>query len=572
MRFAITRSKALLLLVPLLAVGATGCFADRPVLPGPCAVTNVGATGVVAGAAPLGTTTYPIPAGARFVSPDGSDAASGLQAAPWRTLTHAVVAAPSGTTIVLRAGTYREMVETRADKRFTFQPYPNEVAWMSGSRPVTGWVSDGNAWRKDGWTARFSRAWVDPNMIDPRYPMAAYPDMAFIDGTPLRQVGQRAAVVAGTFFVDEASSRLWVGSDPAGHVVEASVIAEALHVHAPDTVVRGLGFKHFANPMVRLGAVKAVGARTIIEHNVIVDNATAGLSVIGPDAVVRRNTLTRNGQLGIHGNDALRMLAESNVASANNSERFITWSAAGGVKVTDSTGVVMRGNVADDNWGHGIWYDSFSHDATVVRNVVRRNASAGIFFEMSHGALIAGNVSANNLAGIQSGESSDVDLWNNVMIDNTYAFKAYKGYRVAAPTGFTIRNNVISVRQPSGLPQLDNDDVTGSMTWSQMEWTSDHNAFYRRSSVTNEFFEVLANGAGRLHYKDRQSLVTATGLERNSLSTDNVAVDPYVTDAASCQYGLPAGSAARGRGLPLPPNVAAALDLPVGGSVNIGLI
>ena len=47
------------------------------------------------------------------------------------------------------------------------------------------------------------------------------------------------------------------------------------------------------------------------------------------------------------------------------------------LKVTDSTGVVMRDNVADDNWGHGIWYDSFSHDATVIHNVTRRNASAG---------------------------------------------------------------------------------------------------------------------------------------------------------------------------------------------------
>jgi hypothetical protein len=527
---------------------------------------------VVAGAQPLGSTTYPIPAGARFVSPSGSDAASGLLATPWRTLTHAVVAAPSGTTIVLRAGTYREMVETRVDKRFTFQPYPNEAAWMSGSRPVTGWVSDGNAWRKDGWTVRFSRSWVDPNMIDPLFPMAAYPDMAFIDGTPLRQVGQRAAVVAGTFFVDEASSELWVGSDPTGHVVEATVIAEGLHVNAPDTVIRGLGFKHFGNPLFRLGAVKAVGARTVVEQNVIVDNATAGLSVIGPDAVVRRNTLTRNGQLGVHGHVATRMLLESNVVSGNNSERFVTWQAAGGVKVTNSTGVVMRGNVADDNRGHGLWYDVGSHDATVIHNVTRRNASAGIFFEMSNSAMIAGNVSTDNVAGIQAGESSDVDVWNNVMIDNTYGFKAYKGPRVAAPTRFTIRNNVISTRQPSGLPQLDNDDVTGTMTWSQMEWTSDHNAFYRRSSVTNEFFELLANGPGRLHYKDRQSIATATGLERNSLSTDNVAVDPYVTDAASCRYGLPAGSAARGRGLPLPPNVATALGLPVGGSVNIGIV
>ena len=86
---------------------------------------------------------------------------------------------------------------------------------------------------------------------------------------------------------------------------------------------------------------------------------------------------------------------------------------------------------------------------------------------------------------------------------------------------------------------------------------------YGRSEVSSSF-------AGR--YKDRRSIADATGLERNSLSTDDVAVNPYVVDAAACAYGLPAGSAARGRGAPLPLNVATALGVPVGGSVDIGII
>jgi hypothetical protein len=574
MRLPRSRPQSLLLflLVPLLAVGATGCFSDPNGPPIPCAVDDVSAMGAPAGAQPLGSSTYPVPAEARFVSNSGSDAASGLVATPWRTLTHAVEAAPTNTTIVLRAGTYRETVVTRVDKRLTFQPYPNEEAWMSGSRVVTGWVRDGNAWRKDGWTARFSRSWLNPAMVDPAFPMAGYPDMAFVDGTPLRQVGQRADVAAGTFFVDEVSSKLWVGDDPTGRKVEASVLAEGLEVLGADSVVRGLGFKHFANPIFRLGAVKASGARMVVEHNVIVDNATAGLSVVSPDVTVRRNTMTRNGQLGVHGEVATRMRLEANVLSSNNSERFVKSQAAGGVKITASTGVLMRGNVADDNRAHGLWFDMKSHDATVVHNVTRRNASAGIFFENSYRALIAGNVSTDNIAGIQTGQSRDVAVWNNVMIDNTYGFKAYKGFEEPTVVGFTIRNNVISTRRASGLPLLDNDDVTGSMTWVEMGWTSDHNAFYRRSSVANEFFEVLADGPGRLHYKDRQSIAAATGLERNSLSTDDVAINPYVTDAAACVYGLPAGSAARGRGAALPLNVANALGVPVGGSVDIGIL
>ena len=44
--------------------------------------------------------------------------------------------------------------------------------------------------------------------------MAAYPDQVWIDGVAQRQVGSRDAVVAGTFFVDTAAHRLYLGTNP----------------------------------------------------------------------------------------------------------------------------------------------------------------------------------------------------------------------------------------------------------------------------------------------------------------------------------------------------------------------
>ncbi|MDQ3641840.1 MAG: DUF1565 domain-containing protein, partial [Actinomycetota bacterium] len=155
------------------------------------------------GALAVGTTAYAVPTGAKFVSPSGSDANPGTESAPWRTLTHAVKTASSGSTIVMRAGTYREGVQFYA-KTLTIQSYPKETVWMSGSDVVTGWVSDGSAWRKDGWTATFDRTDYTGVMVDPAYPLAAWPDMAFIDGAARRQVASRAEVVPGTFFVDYA--------------------------------------------------------------------------------------------------------------------------------------------------------------------------------------------------------------------------------------------------------------------------------------------------------------------------------------------------------------------------------
>src|SRR6478752_6122268 len=59
-----------------------------------------------AGSAAVGSTSYPVPLGALFVAPSGSDNAAGTQAAPLRTVAKAVLKSSSGSTVVLRAGTY----------------------------------------------------------------------------------------------------------------------------------------------------------------------------------------------------------------------------------------------------------------------------------------------------------------------------------------------------------------------------------------------------------------------------------------------------------------------------------
>ena len=59
------------LLLPILAAGLVSCAPRTAVEPG----------GVEAGAAPLGSTSYAVPGGAKFVSPFGNDCAAGTKAA-----------------------------------------------------------------------------------------------------------------------------------------------------------------------------------------------------------------------------------------------------------------------------------------------------------------------------------------------------------------------------------------------------------------------------------------------------------------------------------------------------------
>ena len=197
--------------------------------------------------------------------------------------------APTGGTVVVRAGTYRETVTI--SKTVTLQNYPNEAVWLDGSQAVTGWVADGSTWRKDGWTQRFDHSptytqgaadsttpdWQFVNTST--YPMAAHPDQVFIDGAPQQQVKSKSLVTAGTFYLDESTSKLYVGSNPSGKSVDASTIIKAINVRAANSVVRGIGIRRFSPSVFHIAAVTIEQPGVKFENVVVADSATTGLSV-----------------------------------------------------------------------------------------------------------------------------------------------------------------------------------------------------------------------------------------------------------------------------------------------------
>ena len=530
---------------------------------------TVNASGQPVGALPLGTTAYPIPPGALFVSTVGDDRAPASRLAPVRSVQHAVDIASPGSTIVLRAGVYRERVDIPPAKALTLESYPGEVVWFSGSRAVSNWTPHAGAWRADGWTARFNHEGLDPPLLIGADPRTGYPDMAFLDGRPLHQVATRADVVPGTFFVDESTSQLFVGSNPLGHMLEASVLSEALNVQAPGSIVRGLGFMHYATSVPDGGAVRGWQG-VLFENDVFTNNAAAGLSLRGADTV-RRITSTFNGQLGIHGHMASGSVIKDSVTSSNNTDRFNPEAAAGGIKLTASTNVTLRGNVAEDNYGHALWLDEGSDHAIVARNLPRRNErGAGVMFELSSFGIIAGNISTDNQVGIQAGEASHVQVWNNTLVNNETGISAYDDARPLRPVDTTIRNNIVSAG-PRSKTLLINADVSYTRTWKDMAWTSDHNAFYRPCTTATGDISSLANGAaGPLLYRTVRSQAAASAQERHSLETDNTATDPYVSDAGRDNYRTIVGSPANGAGTPWPADIALALGLPAAHRVDIG--
>src|SRR5689334_22114457 len=157
------------------------------------------------GSAAVGTTTYAVPSGAIYAVPGGSTSGSGTSSSPYQSAQTAIDKAPSGATIVLRKGLYREQLTIPFNKKLTIQSYPNEAVWLEGSRVVTGWLPVGTTWSApwstilDNKVSMTEGADERSRYLESGYPMAGDPHQVWVDGVELTQVGSASAVTAGKF-------------------------------------------------------------------------------------------------------------------------------------------------------------------------------------------------------------------------------------------------------------------------------------------------------------------------------------------------------------------------------------
>ena len=529
--------------------------------------------GTPPGAAPLGTTNYAIPAtNAFFVAPTGSDNAAGTQAAPWATLGHAVAAAPNHATIVMRAGIYRESV-TIASKTLTIQPYPNEAVVLRGSRIVSGFVKTGSQWVLKGWNYQFPRQ--NARAVSPDHPLANAPDQVFVDGSELAQVAKASSVTARSFYVDYTAHQLVIGTDPNGHTVEASTQTLGLRLEqARGSIVRGIEVDRYATPADTHGAVLDRSGGTVYENDWFVDNASAGLSVQASGILVTHDTFTDNGQLGLHGVQADNLHVTECEMKHNNIEGFDEHQEAGGMKLTSSNDALIDYNLADGNLAKGFWFDINSLRATMVRNEAYANADEGFQFEISSGAVIAGNVAwRNGGGGVRIIESQHVDIYNNVLYQNASAVDVWEGTRPQNVSDITIRNNIMMDGVKGAVEMVDVHDFTGKLTGAQMGVSVDADAYCRTAVTLPPQVAAWANGkSGQARYTSLAAFRKATGSDAHGIACDGSAATTMVASAPSGNFTLASGSPGTGAGVALPSNVAHALDVSPGVAVDLGLL
>jgi len=562
-------SLAVLAALPVLALtGSAALYAVQPPTQAAAAVA-----GTPYGAVALGTARYAVPATARYVSPVGNDAAAGTATAPYRTLGRAVSASPSGTTVVLRGGTYRESVSFYG-KQLTIQNYPGEKVWLDGSDPVSGWVADGDDFRKDNWTPAFKHG-TRADLTNPSYPLAAYPEMVFVDGAAQRQVATRAEVVPGTFYADSTNHRLYLGTNPSGRQVDSSSRKRALYLNqANGSVVRGIGVVHYANHPDDLGAVLAEGSGIVLENLVVLQNAAIGVSFLGQNGVVRDSSITDNGQLGVHANRANGLVVENNLLQHNNTEHFAITGAQGNLKVTSTIGVTVRDNLVRYSLGRGLWFDIDSSNISVVRNALVDNADRGLQIELAGSAIVASNLFANNGAdAISMLASQNVQVYNNSFWRNGRSMFVVDDARDDVQN-ITARNNVTSGTRSGTSQIVAVEDTTRSRTAAAMGVTFNNDAYAQQTGYTAAWWFGWANYPSSYPvFSSLSAFRSATGQESRGASVTTTSAEQFFVDPANGDFTVRLGSAPT-TVVPaaLPSSVAAALGLVSGVTPALGAL
>lgn len=394
---------------------------------------SAGARDASAGDFPSLDTNFAVPAGAIFVSPAGSDTAAGTQTEPLRTIKAGIARVPSGGTVVVRAGTYREDWDT-IGKKITVQPFPGEKVSVKGSVVVDRFQAQGNGWAIVNFTSPFCQNCVPTDALNPNFAMAANPDQVFFDGVPQKQVAAAGQLAPGSFFVDPKSKQVVLGSNPGQQVVEVAQrwkLAEFVP-GSEGSVIRGLTIAHYAPHWGvsdgagfrhdQLGAVVVYARNLTFSHNVFMRNSGTPLFIAQVDATVKNNLFTQNGYRAFGANLADRLTLQDNTFSHSNTDRWAVENCAAActtaaVKVTRATDIAVDGNKFTDTVGPGFWCDLGCVNASLTNNAFTNNTS-GIFYEVSSGAAIKGNTFTGNKYGIHISGSDHVSIESNTFNPN----------------------------------------------------------------------------------------------------------------------------------------------------------
>ena len=399
----------------------------------------------------------------------------------------------------------------------------------------------------------------------------------------MHQVASLSKLASGAFYLDEAASKLYLGTDPTRNSVVASNLFYGLNVRAAGAVVRGIGIRRYAPSVWHMAGVTIEQSAVVLENVVISEMATTGLSVLNRDVRLDHVTVQRNGLLGIHGRFADNLTMQQVDASFNNSELFrIEGPVPAGVKLGATRGVRVYDSNFHDNWGQGFWEDMSVYDSVFSGNNFSRNFVTGLFLEISARAIVVNSlILDNHHDGLKINNTSNVQVWNNTIVGNARAvWLAQDARRNINPSdqavdtrrpfpdptmpweldNVSLSNNVFALPANGANSLLCVEDYSRKESAEQMNITTNGNIYNRASTASPSWLSIWSRGTSNPSvFTSLAAMRSATGQETRGREHSN---GPVVTKTG--QLAATIADVASVIALPLPVDVASAAGAPSG--------
>lgn len=393
-----------------------------------------------------------------YVAPDGNGDATGMSIDTPTTIESAIEKVVTGDVIIMRGGTYRTG-DLMLNQGITIQPYLDELPILKGTFIADKWRNLGNGL----WTTKWDRLfpakpadWWQRDRSGKTTPLHRFnDDMVFIDGRFLQSAAYEGEVDENTFYIDYESGLVYIGTDPKEKLVEITAYNVALHrvtgeCHGKTSdhkgpVIRGITLTQYAYRAIEVDGKDPEGISpesdhgkdvigTTLEHCTITFCSRVAAYLRGDKLTLRNCKVSDTSTEGIYILSSSDVLLEKNIFTRNNIEKIAGYYPAAVKIFNQCYRVTCRDNLVTDlPFSNGIWYDVGNVDGVFIDNWVEGvgqpdrgisfmqtwSGEAGFFFEISKGAICAGNVFVNCDLGIHILNSCNVQMYNNTLVNST---------------------------------------------------------------------------------------------------------------------------------------------------------
>jgi parallel beta-helix repeat protein len=393
-----------------------------------------------------------------YVAPDGKTDVTGETVSKPTTIESAIEKVKTGDAIVMRGGTYRTG-KLILNQGITIQPYEDEQPVLKGTYVADNWENLGNGLWTTKWPRLFPskpQDWWRRNREGKYTPPYRFNnDMVFVDGKFLQAVGWEGEVNENTYYIDYDSGTIYIGVDPANKLVEitafdAAIIRTTRDVHDKSSdkigmTIRGITFTQYAYRAIEIEGNDPEGISPESEHGKevvgsIFENCTISFCsrvagyFRGDHFKMIHCKISDTSTEGVYLIGSSDALLEGNIFTRNNIERITGYYPAAVKIFNQCYRVTCKDNlVIDLPYSNGIWYDVGNVDGCFINNWVEGVGNInnpfsieqpwpsdnGFFFEISKGAICAGNVFVNCDHGIWVLNSSNVHIYNNTFVNST---------------------------------------------------------------------------------------------------------------------------------------------------------